>query len=199
MEEEPIISNEINSELTGLNEGNQKKNTKLIILLLAGSVFLIILIIIVIIISKDNSKSKPLGEINCNFNIKTISENIKILGNDFKKTDNDFNIYINGEIIKYSKEYKFNKAGIHKIRITFSDTINMDYMFKDIIDLISVEIKGDKNCKILSMKSVFENCENLKELKITGFNSENLKSMEKLFFRSYITSFSFNDFNPITL
>jgi hypothetical protein len=46
----------------------------------------------------------------------------------------------------------------------------MDYMFKDVQDLISVEMKSDKNCKISSMIRAFENCTNLQSVKISGFN-----------------------------
>ena len=37
----------------------------------------------------------------------------------------------------------------------------MDYMFKDVKELTSVEMKSDKNCQIESMISTFENCEHL--------------------------------------
>jgi hypothetical protein len=54
-------------------------------------------------------------------------------------------------------------------------------MFKDVPDLLSVEMKSEQNCEITSMISTFENCENLNSFKITGFNGEKIKSMKKLF------------------
>ena len=42
-------------------------------------------------------------------------------------------------------------------------------MFKDVQELISVEMKSDKNCEILSMISTFENCNYL----IFNHNSPN--------------------------
>ena len=65
----------------------------------------------------------------------------------------------------------------------------MDYMFKDVYNLKSVEIISNKNLEILSMISSFENCENLEKVKNKGFNTNNIKSMKKLFYNSKINEF----------
>ena len=51
MDEENIISNEINSELTGLNKGEKEKNKKKIIIGASCAAMLIIVVIIIIIVS----------------------------------------------------------------------------------------------------------------------------------------------------
>ena len=55
-------------------------------------------------------------------------------------------------------------------------------MFKNIQRLISVKLNTNKNLKILSLENTFENCENLEEFNIEGFNTENIQSMKKTFF-----------------
>ena len=145
MEDELITPNEINSELTGINKGEkQQKKKQLIIGIAAGSsLLLIILIVILITVLAKKDDTAFIGEINCIFDIKSTTRNTKILGNDFDKGKNNLNIYIDGEKIKYSKEFKFKTAEEYKVRITFSENLNMDYMFKDVEDLISVDMLED--------------------------------------------------------
>ena len=155
-----------------------------------GLLFFIIIIILIIIISSHLQKEKNetneptdielLGEIICTYDVQSISQNTILLGNEFKK-ESDFDIYVDNNKIKYSKDYLFNSTGNHEIQIKLYKEINMDYMFKDVQDLISIEMKSEKNCKIISMISTFENCKNLKNFNINGFNGNMLKSLHKMF------------------
>jgi len=72
----------------------------------------------------------------------------------------------------------------------------MDYMFKDLKNLISVEfISNEKKGEILSMKSTFENCENLKILVIYGFAMTNIKSMDKILYYSGLREINLDIFD----
>ena len=53
-------------------------------------------------------------------------------------------------------------------------------MFKNIEDLNKIEIISNGTYKIYSMISTFENCTNLNEFEIYGFDYSDLKSMKKL-------------------
>ena len=218
--DEPITQEEISSELTGLNKGQkEQKRKELIMGIIFGSIFLVVIIIIIIVSatssnSDDEEKkttpddggdediptptSPSIGEINCVYEILTTSQNTLLLSNEYSKTS-DFDIYIDNKRIRYSKEYKFDTTGNHKIQIKLYNNINMDYMFKDVNELLSVEMVSDQNCQILSMISTFENCFNLNDFNITGFGADNLKSMKKLFYKSSLTTFSFKSFNTINL
>jgi len=46
----------------------------------------------------------------------------------------------------------------------------MDYTFRNVEDIISIEMISEKSGKITSMKSSFENCNNLEKIKINGFD-----------------------------
>ena len=91
------------------------------------------------------------------------------------------------------KEVSFQKYGEHKIRFELNgDEINMDYMFKDVKSLVNVQMNSNKEVEITSMKSTFENCESLDNLTITGFNTENLISIEKIFYKSNLKNLIFD-------
>ena len=206
MEEETLNQKELSSELTGLNKGEKDRKRKQYIIDISLSVLAFIIFIVIIIVSTSNSRDdeknredmSEIGEISCIYEIKTNDRETMLLGNEFIK-NSDLDIYIDDIKIKYTKEYKFSSTGNHKVKIALYNSINMDYMFKDVPDLISVEMKSEQNCEITSMISSFENCENLNSFKIMGFNGEKIKSMKKLFYRSSLTIYSFSSFNTINL
>ena len=212
------MDNDINSDLIGLKKDNiLQKKKNLFIGIAAGTIFLVILIIIILLIvkgpkneekggQKDKDKDKEderdpstlVGLINCIYDVNSISENTLIFGDEFNK-ENDFDVYIDGTKVKYSKEYKFNSTNYHLIQIYLYDSLNMDYMFKGVKSLTSYGMISDHDAQILSMKSTFENCENLYSFTIIGFNVENVKSMTKLFYHTDLTEYSFTKFKTTNL
>ena len=105
-------------------------------------------------------------------------------------------MYIDNIKIEYTKEYTFDKVGEHKVKFSIIAEINMDHIFKDIKDLISVEfILNEKKDEILSMASTFENCENFKNLIIYGFTMTNIKSTDKIFYNSGLREINFDIFD----
>ena len=152
---------------------------KLLILASIISIWIVVVIIeLIITFGRDEKKS----EINCIYSILDIGENISILGKDF-----DFNsiskMIIDDikEISSPIKEYNFTTIGNHSIKYVINDTLNMDNMYKDVKNLISIKMMSEKSRKITSMESTFENCEMLNEFNIIGFDTKNIKSMRKLF------------------
>ena len=80
------------------------------------------------------------GEIICKYNIKNISQKVNILNEDYI-LDSHFSIYVNDEKIETTKSYEFPSVGIYEIKYIFYDNkINLNYMFKNIDSLISVEM-----------------------------------------------------------
>ena len=194
--EDQTLKEELNSELTGLNKGEKAKRKKQIIIASALSLLFIIIIIVIIILintgsnlDEDTSNLELLGEINCIYDVQSISSNTLLIGNDFIKND-EFDIYIDNKRVKYSKDYKFDTIGRHHLLIKLYNELDMNYMFKDVKDIVSIEMKSDKNCRISSMISTFENCNNLISFNIYGFDGSKIKSMHKMFYKSGLTSFS---------
>ena len=202
MEEENLFK-EINSEIAELKEEDKKRKKKLLGIILSIAllfIFLLIIIIIIVVSDKgdkeenndsDGDNNEYIGEIKCIYDIQTISKTTTLISNDYKK-EAYFDIYIDNTKIKYSKEYKFSSIGNHEVKMKLYKDLDMDYMFKDIQVIISVEMNSEKNCKITSMISSFENCKNLKNFAINGFNGDNLLSLKKLFFNTGLISFNFH-------
>ena len=159
MSNEPLSSNELNSELTGLNKGekNNKTKTKIITAIILSSILLIILVLIIVFhsletitsydgISDDKPALPVIGEINCVYEVRTSTKTTLLLGNDFKKvSDLDFEIFVEGKKIKYTKEYQFDSIGNHNVQFKIYKNLNMDNMFKGVRDLMSVEMKSEKD------------------------------------------------------
>ena len=121
-----------------------------------------------------------------------------IISNDYIKKSK-FGIYIDDKLIQYSKAYKFSKIGNYIIKFELYEDISLDNMFKDITALVSIDFQSDKNLKILSMGSTFENCKNLNIFDIKGFNTEKVQSLKKLFYGTKISSLSLEQFNTINV
>ena len=121
------------------------------------------IIVFFVLRKNDNGKEEDYtdkynGLINCIYKLENETNNITLLGNEFK--DNFFmDIFIDGEKVKYSKIYNFNSLDEHKVQFGLNNSFSMDYMFKDVHNLKSVEMISNKNLEILSMISSFENCE----------------------------------------
>ena len=72
----------------------------------------------------------------------------------------------------------------------------MDYMFKDIEEILSISMFSDKNAKITSMISSFENTRSLEKLSINGFDTSQVKSLNKFLYKSSLKQ---NDFKNIQI
>ena len=157
-------------------------NTKKFAIIGGASLVVIVILITIIILvstSKEEIKRDVIGEIKCTYEINNNNSPTQILGLDFKYERN-FDIMIDSKKIKFTKEYKFSEIKNYKISFLIYDSLNMDNMFKDVSSLISVVMSSEKNSKILSFKSAFENTKNLEDFTITSFNTEETKSMSKM-------------------
>ena len=183
----PISGNELSSELIGLNKGSDTQKIKLIAAILGITIFLVVIIIIVIAItqkrdkkSEKNSPKEVLARIYSIYDAQTTSLEVPLLSEEFDKKF-DFDILINNEKIKYSKKYKFSSMGYNIVTFEIYEKMNIDKMFKGVYDIVSVEMKSEKQCELTSMISAFEKCERLAKFRITGFETSQLISTKALF------------------
>ena len=58
-----------------------------------------------------------------------------------------------------------------------------------------MEIISNKDLEIYSMISAFENCENLEKIESKGVLTNNVKSLNKLFYNTKINDFNFTEIN----
>ena len=87
-------------------------------------VILVVIILLIIFLGKSKSSKKPsndlaeIGIISCIYDINPEVKETKILGEEFTKTSN-FDIFINGNKIKFSKVYEFTTFGYTNIEFKF--------------------------------------------------------------------------------
>ena len=205
--EELLSKVELNFENHSYTEEKKRKKSPTIWALILIALISLISILFKVIFTNQYKKIKDIltfaessviGEINCSYDIKSITQNTKLIGNEFTK-DSLFDLYIDGKKVQYSKEYKFTSLGKHKVQIKLYQSLNMNYMFKDVKDLISVEMNSENNCIIDSMISTFENCNKLVDFNISGFNIERVRSMSKMFYNTSLSTFSPSSFNSKSL
>ena len=134
-----------------------------------------------------------IGNIECTYYIQNITQATQLLGKEFE-SKSLFDLYIDGKKVRCSEEFKFNSLGNHKMEIKLYEKLNMDYMFKNVKDLLEIEMKSENNCSITSMISTFENCIQLKIFKIDGFNVEQVKSANKMFYNTSLFIYDFYSF-----
>ena len=109
------FKNDFSSDMTVLKK-NWKK--EIIIVMIFGFLFLSLIIIIILLSlsSKDNKDEKEeLGIINCIYDIQSSSSEISILGDKFND-ESKIDIFVDGEKIKYSKRYRFEKTKSYEIK-----------------------------------------------------------------------------------
>ena len=193
MEEKEIPLDIDNMDTQG-TPSPRKLSPKLIGIIIGGClVFIIILIIILVVCLNSDDEKEVLGEINCIYDINDISIETDLVGNNFVK-NSDFDMFIDDIKIDYSNKYKFENTGEHKVKFVLYNELRMNYMFQDIKALKKVEMESNKNLKILSMESTFENCEQLELFNISGFDGNDIPSMAKLFYNSNIKEIYFSNF-----
>jgi len=154
---------------------------------------LVIIIIVLLMSSKEEkgnaedevipSRGDPIGEIICVLDVNTIKEKTNIIGHEFNK-NSVFDFYVDGKLMRYSREYLFDTIGKHTIKLLLFENIDMDYMFHNIDSLTSIEMNSNCSALILSMESTFQNCPNLEKISVNGFSTKGIKSIKKLFYNT---------------
>ena len=147
-----------------------------------GVILIIWVIIVIVELVYTFSQEEDKAEINCIYYISKAGANTTLLGSDFNfNSISQIVIDDDDEITDPIKEYKFKKVGNHTVKIYINDTINMDYMFKDVNNLISVKMTTNNSTKIASMRSSFQNCKSLVEFSIKGFDTKKLNNTSHMF------------------
>lgn len=140
--------NEEGMNLNDVDSGTQleesKARIKIIIITILITLFLLIIATVIFIIFLPHI-IKLINEIICKYNIKDNSKNTSILSDEFN-LDSNITIYINDKKIENAKSYNFSKPVEYTIKYKINNSqINLDYIFKGINSLISVEMKSNKN------------------------------------------------------
>ena len=183
MIEEPFNTKE-NLESNNIIYKNETKSTmcwKMIIVLTVLIGLMTGLGIFVIFKSIEDFDEKK-TEISC---IYKITDNDRIIGeedtykiqllNDNFQKDGSISIYINEKQIEFNTSYKFNKIDNYNIKYLINkEYIYMKNMFKDVTNLVSVEISSNYGKFNSSLSSAFLGCKNLKSFRSNINGMENM-------------------------
>jgi len=136
----------------------------------------------------DDTHTELVGQIKCLYTIKDASQETSLLGDNFEKLSS-LEIYVDGVKKTPSKKYKFDREGEHNVTFEVYEDLKMDFMYQNVLGLRSINMTSDKEAKITSMKSTFENCENVEKITISGFNTLEIESMSKIFYGTNLSIF----------
>ncbi len=172
-ENEPDIKEE--DMLTG--ETPPKKLPIWVIILIPSILILVIVffIILKIVTTKENpSSSQKYLILKCIYDIQSNSEYTQLMSSEYDNAN--ISMKINGTKNNYNYTLKLESIGLTDIEFTiYEEKLKMDNLFKNIYSLISIEISSNDSNKIASMVSTFEGCTNLKKVKFSNLNTEELK------------------------
>lgn len=168
---------------------------KLIIGAIAGiMLFLIILLIILLSNSAKDENKSAAGILKCEYYIQTAKSATQIISKEFSQIEG-IKIYIKGNKIDFTREYQFDSLGQIEVNITVPESIDMKKMFKDVESLTKITLYSDKNCKITSLESTFENCKNLRDINIINFDTSQVSSFKKAFYGTNLEDLTKLDIN----
>ena len=130
--------------------------------------------------------------------LKEIREDILLFNqnkNNKEEIEDNFKVYLNNKIIKINNkenEYimnknNFEKDGEYELKIIFKNKItNLNSIFSDCNELISIDLSNFDISKVTDMKLMFNKCSKLKEIKgINKFNTSNTINMSGIFQECY--------------
>ena len=134
-------------------------------------------------------------------NIEVLSNTLEQrIINSSKKNEEDIKgceIYINDKKIDFTYYYKFPNEGNYKIKYVFTKLLNStNSMFSNCNSLKSLDLSNFNTENIKDMHCMFYNCNSLRSLDLSNFNTQNVTNMFSLFFGcNSLISLNLTNFN----
>ena len=98
------------------------------------------------------------------------------------ESNNECELYINGNKNKFNKYFKPRKEGIYIIEIYFNNKMkDCSFMFSGCKNIISVDLSSFNLSNVTSMYYMFGLCTHLKEINLSKINVENVTNMGYMF------------------
>ena len=157
--EENIINDSEKSDSDKSDHSDQPKKCSLIkILAISAIIFVVICIflVVIIIVFVRHESTRPftpeeiVGSIKCIYYINITNKEVELLSKEYNNKSN-IDLTIDNKRVEFKKKYSFNKEGYHNITFYIDQNETLDYMYKDIISLISVELYSRQDINIISM------------------------------------------------
>ena len=98
------------------------------------------------------------------------------------ESNNECELYINGNKHKFNKYFKPTKEVNYKIEIYFKNKMkDCSFMFSGCKNIISVDLSSFNSSNVTSMYYMFGLCTHLKEINLNNINVENVTDMSYMF------------------
>jgi len=132
--------------------------------------------------NKDKEEVYLIHDYNCDINEFVHEDNKKIYleARDMNKSifENNIELYINDNKIKFNFKYKFNDSKEIKVKLKFNKVLtNLSFMFYGCSSLKSINFSSFYSNKVNNMKGMFQNCSKLESINLTSFNTSNVNDM----------------------
>ena len=154
----------------------------------------------------NNKKEKNKNEIQLlhdyNLDISDWDEEDKKLYLDVKEINKQFfeeniDIFINGEKIKFDFKYNNNESGEIKVKFKFNKKLaDMSFIFYNCSSLKSIDLSSFDTNNVTNMSGFLANCSSLESIKLKSFNTNNVINMRNMFsWCSSLESIDLTSFN----
>ena len=121
--------------------------------------------------------------IKCEIKKESKKQFVDILGEYNPINDKNCEIYINGELIDFQKQYRFEEEGEYDIELLFKNNLeNLKYFFYNCKCYTMIDLTYFNSELISDISYMFQNCFSLKEIKFGKFNTNNVTTMANLFY-----------------
>ena len=92
-------------------------------------------------------------------------------------------IKINEKKIEFTYTYKLKKEGKYKIEYLFKNNLtNTCFMFADCNSLKNLNLSNFNTQHLTDMKFMFSHCYSLTNLNLSNFNTQNIRDMDGIFY-----------------
>ena len=111
--------------------------------------------------------------------------------------EENIDIYVNGEKIKFDYNYKVNENKEIKVKFKFKKRLtNTNYMFMDCSSLYSINLSSFNTNNVTSMMNMFDSCHSLNSVNLSSFNTSRVTIMLGMFIAcSSLNSLDLSSFN----
>ena len=104
---------------------------------------------------------------------------VKILGSDFSPEPNK--VFVNGtQLDGYTNT--INVVNITEVKLEWDSTLtSCKNMFKDLTDVIEIDLSNFNSNSVTDTSSMFQNCHELSSLNLNGFSTSSVTNMNSMF------------------
>ena len=111
-----------------------------------------------------------------------LNEPVYFLGEDFKCNETDFDIYLDGKSVNFSKNFTFNQEGNYTMTFKFTKQFeSLENLFRNCYYITKVNFTKIAGNKLTDISKLFYSCDGLYEINLEGLDTSNVKKANQMF------------------